>query len=351
MNKTIVIDGRQLAGQIGGVQRVIREELKELDKIASPGDYEILLPKGVTLDISYKNISVKNYGILNGLLWEQICLPFYLFKNRCFGYFPCTITSFLYPKGMVVVHDVMLAACKELADNFSNPIAKQLLLWNYRTAAKHADMVIVDAEFTKNDIMRLYHTPEDKIRVVGLGWQHILNVASEDSWKEKYPILKPGEYYFSLSANRKQKNFKWIYEVAKRNPNSVFAMAGTQEEWQKQAEFDAPNIIHLGFISDGEVRSLMENCKAFLFPSTYEGFGIPPLEALAVGARIIVANATCLPELYRNSAYYIDPYDYEVDLDKLLENEVAPASEVLDRFSWEKAAAEIHRLRSELLDE
>ena len=60
-----------------------------------------------------------------------------------------------------------------------------------------------------------------------------------------------------------------------------FVIAGTQEEWQKQIEFEARNIIHLGDISDGNVRSLMENCRAFLFPSLYEGFGIPPLEALS----------------------------------------------------------------------
>lgn len=351
MKKTLIIDGRQLAGQMGGVQRVIREHLKELDKIASPGDYEILIPNGVTLDTSYKNINIKNYGSLKGLLWEQICFPFYLLKNHYYGFFPCTITSLLYPKGIVALHDVMMAADKSLADNFASPISKNLLLLNYRIAARRAKIIIVFSEFTKNDIIRIYHTPADKIHVIGHGWQHILKVASDDGWKEKYPMLKSGEYYFSLSANRKQKNFKWIYEVAKRNPDSIFAMAGTQEEWQKQIEFDAPNIIHLGFISDGEIRSLMENCKAFLFPSTYEGFGIPPLEALAVGAKIIVANATCLPELYRDSAYYIDPYDYEVDLDKLLETEVAPASEVLERFSWEKAAAEIHKLRSDLLGE
>lgn len=351
MNKTIVIDGRQLCGQMGGVQRVICEIVKELDKIAEKGDYEILLPPKKHLDQKYKNIEVKNYGFFDGLLWEQTSLPFYLLKNCCYGYFPCTIAPMLYPKGMVVLHDVMIASCKDLAKSIANPIMRSLLLLNYRIAANHADMVIVDTEFTKQDIMRLYHTLENKIKVVGLGWQHITQVESDSSWMERYPQLKRGQYYFSLSANRKQKNFKWICEVAKRHPNSIFAIAGTREEWQKEQEINMNNIIHLGFVSDGEVRSLMENCKAFIFPSTYEGFGIPPMEALALNARIIVANASCLPELYQNSAYYIDPYDYNVDLDEILSQEVSPASEVLERFGWDIAAKQVHELRRQLLQE
>jgi glycosyltransferase involved in cell wall biosynthesis len=82
----------------------------------------------------------------------------------------------------------------------------------------------------------------------------------------------------------------------------------------------------------------MKNCKAFLFPSIYEGFGIPPLEALSHGTKIIISNAACLPEIYGDCAYYIDPYDYEVDLEKLLKCEVKPPDECLSRYSWEKSA-------------
>ena len=70
---------------------------------------------------------------------------------------------------------------------------------------------------------------------------------------------------------------------------------------------ELPNVKLLGYVSDGQVKWLMQNCKAFIFPSYYEGFGIPPLEALSVGAKIVVGNAASLPEIYKKSAYYIDP--------------------------------------------
>ena len=76
----------------------------------------------------------------------------------------------------------------------------------------------------------------------------------------------------------------------------------------------------LGIWEDEEVKALMKNCKAFVFPSYYEGFGIPPLEAMSVGARIIVAKSASLPEIYGDAAVYIDAQNPYCNLNELLEN-------------------------------
>ena len=81
------------------------------------------------------------------------------------------------------------------------------------------------------------------------------------------------------------------------------------------------------------------SCPLFLHPAVFEGFGIPPLEALALGAPIALAKASCLPELYGDTARYFDPYDYEVDLDALAARPVAPPDKVLAKYSWDKTAA------------
>ena len=78
--------------------------------------------------------------------------------------------------------------------------------------------------------------------------------------------------------------------------------------------------------------------KGFLHPAVFEGFGIPPLEALSLGAPIALARASCLPELYGDTARYFDPYDYDVDLDALFAKPVAPPDKVLAKYSWEKTA-------------
>ena len=109
-----------------------------------------------------------------------------------------------------------------------------------------------------------------------------------------------------------------------------------------------PNVKLLGYVTDSQVKWLMKNCKAFVFPSYYEGFGIPPLEALSVGAKIIVGNSASLPEIYKTSAAYIDPYNPDCDLSELLSklpsdcNQISDA--VLKEYTYDKAAQKLYNI-------
>jgi glycosyltransferase involved in cell wall biosynthesis len=88
----------------------------------------------------------------------------------------------------------------------------------------------------------------------------------------------------------------------------------------------------------------MERCKAFILPSYYEGFGLTPLEALSCGAPVIVARAASLPEIYGKTAHYIDPFNTNVDLDKLLEEPVESPGELLEKYSYDAAAEKVYEL-------
>ena len=100
----------------------------------------------------------------------------------------------------------------------------------------------------------------------------------------------------------------------------------------------------LGYVSDGEVKALYENCKAFIFPSYYEGFGIPPLEALSCGAPVIIGRAASLPELYENCAHYIDCNNSDVNLEEILSAPTESASVVLEKYTYQKAAESLKNL-------
>ena len=167
------------------------------------------------------------------------------------------------------------------------------------------------------------------------------HVTPDESIFDKMPGVKKGEYFYALGSLAKHKNFKWIREVARRSPDKTFVVAGGKDlrAFGDDAEAkDTHNVFYPGYVSDAENAALMKHCKLFLHPAVFEGFGIPPLEALALGAPVALANATCLPELYGDTARYFDPYDYDVDLDALAAQPVAAPDEVLKKYSWNKTA-------------
>ena len=105
----------------------------------------------------------------------------------------------------------------------------------------------------------------------------------------------------------------------------------------------------LGYVSDDQVKALMQKCTAFVFPSYYEGFGIPPLEALSCGTKIIVSNAASLPEIYENTAYYINPNDTNINLKLLLSKEVESSDKILERYQYKNAAITLCNLLKKFL--
>ena len=167
---SFVIDGRHLNGKIAGVQRLIHEVLLELDKRAKPGEYEILVPPN-TIDLpAYNNISIKKYGCFNGLLWEQICLPWYLFTRKKYGVFLCTVVPYCYPRGLVNINDIMVKTVPEVRDSIKNPITRFLLISNYRFAINRATVLTTISQYSKNDIVRAYGKKPEDIHVIPLGW-------------------------------------------------------------------------------------------------------------------------------------------------------------------------------------
>ena len=104
---------------------------------------------------------------------------------------------------------------------------------------------------------------------------------------------------------------------------------------------DVENLIFTGYVSDEECKALYQNAKAFLHPSKFEGFGTPPLEALSLGTKVAVANATCLPEVYEDSVLYFDPDNYCVEIDEFMKDEVSSPEKILEKCNYDNCAKEI----------
>lgn len=336
-----IINGLFLTQQITGIQRYAFEICKELDKLADKNHLAIVVPKCCSCEkISFKNIRVIKYGRLNGIPWEQIELRRFALKYhiRCINF--CNVTPIGIMPGITVIHDIMFKLHPEWFTTTRNRLSRIWHVFQADYALKHEKLIIVPSNYTKKVLENNY--PHRKITVISPAWQHIKNISSNDTWEKKYPFLNANEYFFSVSTRSQNKNGQWIIKTAQNHPGCIFAIAGKSYETN---ETDLPLNVHmLGYIPDEDICALIKNCKAFIFPSLCEGFGIPPLEALALHADIVVSNTSSLPEIFENSVHYINPQTAHTDLDSLLKENVNPAEYVLKKYSWSKSAARLYKI-------
>lgn len=329
-----------------GIDRYAYQILARLDKICAGLDIAVLVPANAKEIPDYKNIRV--IVKKRTRFWTQLVFgPF----ARLHGMTPvnlCNEASILAPKGIVCLHDVCYAE-SEKTYPFLTEFPKEEREWFlkiYRRVCKKADKLITVSEFSKERIHTLLGVPNEKIAVIGNGWQHLNDVTPDMHIFEEYPRLERKKYFFTLTSVNRNKNLDWVLKAAKNNPEAHFAAAGRNLD--SVVDFSQyPNVTYIADVSDCEIKALMQEAKAFIFPSYYEGFGIPPLEAMSVGTPVIVSDAASLPEIFGTAAHYIQPDNPKVDIEKLLAQPVSEKELVLARYSWEKAAEQLLLLLKE----
>lgn len=337
--KSFVLNGKFLSQSITGVQRFAMEIILELDKIIDNEDIILAVPEDIKINISLNRIRCVTLKPLTGTLWEQITFPLYAIFH---GYVPinlCGPSPLLRP-GISVLHDVTF---KVIPSNFR----KVFTIWYdimYKNAIRRADKLITISRFSESEIKKYYKT-EREFFFIENAWQHY-NRISEDASLERFHLKD--DFFFSLSSLKPSKNLKWIAELALRNPDVDFLVAGgiNKDVFSKDLGFSTPeNLLFIGYVSDEEAKALMKKCRGFLFPTLYEGFGIPPLEAMASGCRnVIVSDISVMHEIFGDSVHYVNNtfYDYKVlDFKAFNEDKI---NNVLKKYSWKKSAGKLVRI-------
>lgn len=334
----IIINGKFLSQKITGVQRYAREMTMEMDRLCEKGEVILAVNKRAVDIPDYKNISVKKIGLFSDNLWEQISLPFFVLRSRGICINLCNMVPILTPH-IAVIHDVSFKVNK-------NFFSKKFALWYnfvFWLSMRRIKRIITVSRFSAEEIAREYDIDLNNIVVTYNGWQHMEkashNSPEQDTLK-KYGLEKE-KFFFSMSSLAPNKNLKWIAAAAKDNPDYVFAVSGivNTKVFGNAVNFEIPrNLKLLGYVSDCEAKELIRGCRAFLFPTFYEGFGIPPLEALSIDAKAIVSDRSCMREIFGDAVYYVDPDDPRVCFDELLNKPVGDAGGLLKKYSWEKSA-------------
>ena len=194
-------------------------------------------------------------------------------------------------------------------------------------ASKVSEKILTVSVFSKHRIKEILNIKDDLIYVIPSGVYDNLNKAGDimpfEKIKTKYKL--PSKYIMNLSTIEPRKNLQLLLSAFSKVKNKVeydLVLVG-RKGWNMDSiceQYKLQNRIHItGFVEDKDISSIYQNSLCFVFTSLYEGFGLPPLEALALGTPVISSNAASLPEVLMDRATYFESNN-ENELIKLLEN-------------------------------
>lgn len=231
---------------------------------------------------------------------------------------------------------------------------------NFYPSLKRCNHIITGSYFTKNEIMEHTGFSPENISVIYHGINHSLFYAREKREIEQKFILAVG----SIEPRKNLKNLLIAYASlplhVKENYHLILVGAGgwNNKEIMMLTQQQYPFVTYSGYVDDEKLAKLYNDATLFIYPSFYEGFGIPPLEAMACGAPVISSNTSSLPEVCADAALYIDPYDIvsiKDSITTLLSDEPLRKSYIdkgfkhSQTFTWEKSAKQHSDLFANLL--
>lgn len=348
MRNKIYINARFLTQETTGVQR-FAIEISKILKSQFSDKYIWVSPKNILNDEIAKLLEVVEIGNFSGHLWEQIELPSYLKKNESSLLLNlCNTAPVFYSNKISTIHDMAF---------FENPLwfSKKFATF-YRflipRIIRSSKKILTVSKFSKNEIIKYTSTPKENIDIV-------YNAVSKEFTNNQ---IQKEDYILTVGSLNPRKNLNTLIEgfqmieddsvklVITGSKDKVFA-----NDYYHHQINENTNIVFTGHLNDNELLELYQKAKVFVFPSLYEGFGIPPLEAMACGVPVITSNIPVFRELYKDSALFFSSTEELTSKLKLLITNIDLQNKLVDRglnqvekYSWESSANKLDEIISKL---
>ena len=295
---TLAVNARFLTQGMTGVQRFSREIVTAMAVAGAP--LRLLAPPGAPAD--FAGLKVEHVGTRGGQAWEQLDLP------RAAG--GATLlnlgnTAPLWRRGgqFVVIHD---AGVFDTPESYSLAFRSWYRLL-HRGLARNGTRLVTVSDFSRARLVAHLGVDPARIGVVAEGGEHARRDPADPGVLARHG-LAPGRYALAVGTRAAHKNLDALREaVALLGARGlVLAVAGAADAKVFQGAGDVAAALALGRVSDAELRALYENALCLVFPSRYEGFGLPPLEAMWCGCPVLAAAAGAVPEVCGEAALWFD---------------------------------------------
>ena len=345
--RIVAINGRFLTQPKTGVQRYAYEILSAL--AAVPQDryrFVCIVPENSLYTLPDKIETVRDKLLSgNGAAWQQLRLPVVAAKIKAdLLWSPCNIGPAITSMPHVVnLYDAAVFQNKGWFDIKFELYYKLF----FKLLGKSAKIVVTCSDFSKNELALYGVAPKTKTRVIYGG-------ANPDFRRVDSAGIISGKYVLTLGSRDPRKNIASLVEAwrglsAQVKNGRLLVIAGDGAKTFRKEVFKSlpPDIRFTGYLNDDVLPALYSKADAFVYPSFYEGFGFPPLEAMGCGCPVVCSDAASLPEVCGDAACYVKP-DSSADIARgiraVLEDPAFAAGlavkgfENVKRFSWEKAA-------------
>ncbi len=332
-DSTILVNTRNLSSPLTGVQRYTAELVarfaNHLETVSPPARFSRGLP---------------------GHLWEQLLLP--QLAGRKLLWSPANTGPLLVKNQVLSLHDL---SAIEHPEWFTSPFAHWYGFLLPRLAHRVISITTM-SEFTKSRVVDLWNIAPEKVVVIPGGTDRHFAPVNNSQAVSKTQGMPSEHYFLALGSLEPRKNLvrllqAWDLVQASLPAEIWLVLAGAKGKVNifKDAGLASipPRVYLPGYVPDDVLAALYSGALAFIYPSLYEGFGLPPLEAMACGTPVITSNTTSLPEVVGDAALLVDPYDIEAiaqAIKQLAENNEM-RTQLINRgffragqLTWEKCA-------------
>lgn len=367
----IGIDIQPLMGDRSGVGQYTFNMISALARTDTKNQYKLMLfrfftrpidklPINLPANFSYGIIKVLPGRVFAKLLNWNLLPPVDLFLGRRVYIFPNFVCwPLLFSKSVVVIYDLSFV----LHPQFTSPKNLRFLLRNVPKAVRRAAHIVTISENSKKELVDYYKVSPQRVSVVNPAVSHEVfkpqKSPAQRATLAKYKIKQP--YILSVCTLEPRKNLTGVLNAFSQLPDEIknshaLVLVGGKGwlDEELQAKFDELSkkysVIKTGYAPDEDLPALYSGARVFAYPSFYEGFGMPPLEAMACGTPVITSNNSSLPEVVGEAGIMVDAHDTKEltkQIERVLSDEKLASQmskkglEQAKKFDWDKSARKL----------